>query len=130
MKSNSKDRIVVSIIVIIFLVTISSICFLILGRHKATGVYTGGTMIVEVNDSEQIKICKRSNAPYAIKDNGFLKYYGLGTDIYKESILEMETEDFNKLVEGKIYWFDIKLKKADDKSIGVVKKVYTESIIN
>lgn len=41
MKSNSKDRIVVSIIVIVFLVTISSIGFFIINRNKAGKV--GGT---------------------------------------------------------------------------------------
>lgn len=74
-------------------------------------------------------VSKRSNAVYAIKGNGVLKYYGLGTDISNETILELETEDFNKLVEGKTYWFDIRFKKADDMSTGVIKKVYTESIM-
>ncbi|MBZ9632902.1 hypothetical protein [Clostridium sp. FP1] len=129
MKSNSKDRIVVSIIVIVFLVTISGIAYLTFGPHKVKGIYTAGTLIVASNDSEQIKICKKNNAAYAIKGNGVLKYYGLGADISNETTLELATEDFNKLVDGKTYWFDIKLKKADDMSIGVIKKVYTQSIM-
>ncbi|MGV8979966.1 hypothetical protein [Clostridium sp.] len=128
MKSNSKDRIVVSIIAIVFLVTISSIVFLTFGPNKVVEFYTAGTLIVASNDSQQIKICKRSNAVYAIKGKGVLKYYGLGADISSETTLELDTEDFNKLVDGKTYWFDVKLKKADDMSIGVIKKVYTKSI--
>jgi hypothetical protein len=127
MKSNSKNKLIVAIIVIIFLGTISSISFLILGRDKVRGLYTGGTLIVALNDSQQLEICKRSNSVYAIKGNGVLKYYGLGTDISNETTLEIKTEDFNKLVEGKTYWFDISLKKENDMSTGVIKKVYTES---
>ena len=128
MKSSSKDRLVVASILLVFILTVSAMAYIMLGRNKVGGIYTGATLIVAASDSEQIKICNRSNAPYAIKDSGSLKYYGLGSSISTENIFILETEDYNKLVEGKNYWFDVRLKKADDMSSAVIEKIYTEDI--
>lgn len=128
MKPSSKDRLVVASILLVFILTVSAITYFMLGRNKVGGIYTRGTLIVAASDSEQIKICNRSSAPYAIKDSGSLKYYGLGTDMSTENIFILETEDYNKLVEGKTYWFDVRLKKADDMTSAVIKKVYIEDI--
>ncbi|MBU3146017.1 hypothetical protein [Clostridium sp. CF012] len=128
MKSSSKDRLVVASILLVFILTVSAMAYIMLGRNKVGGIYTGATLIVAASDSEQIKICSRNSNPYAIKDSGSLKYYGLGSSISTENIFALETEEYNKLVEGKTYWFDIRLKKADDMTSAVIKKIYTESI--
>jgi hypothetical protein len=128
MKSNTKDRLVISFIVGVFLVTVYGIGYILLSRPKATGVYTAPTMIVASSDSVQIDICKKDSTAYAIKEQGVLKCYGLNASILVESRLAIEAEEYDKLVEGKIYWFDIRLTKPDDMSSGVIKKVYTEDI--
>ncbi|MBZ9689571.1 hypothetical protein G9F72_025175 [Clostridium estertheticum] len=129
MKSSSKDRLVVAAILLVFILTVSAIAYFMLGKNKAYGIYTRETLIIAASDSEQIKICNRSNAPYAIKDSGSLKYYGLGSGMSTENIFVLKTEDYNKLVEGKTYWFDIRLKKADDMTSAVIGKIYTENIM-
>lgn len=128
MKSSSKDRLVVGAIFLVFILTVSVIAYSIFGKNKLGGIYTSGTLIVAESDSEQIKICNRSNAAFAIKDSGSLKYYGLESDMSKEKIFVLKSEDYNKLVEGKTYWFDVRLKKADDMTSAVIEKIYTEDI--
>ena len=126
MKSNLKDRIVVSLIVVVFLVTVLGLVYALFSKPKVTYIYTPPTMIVESSNLNQIDRYEKRNTVYAVKDQGSLKYHYLEGS---ETLLVLEATEYNKLVEGKTYWFGIKLTKAGDPSSGVIKSVYTENIM-
>jgi len=129
MKSNSKDRVLVSLIAAIFLVTVFGIGYLFFGKSKVSGLYTTPTVVVESSNSSQIELYKRHNTVYAIKDEGYLKYYWSDGGTPTETILVLEVVEYNKLVQGKTYWFDIDLTISGDLTSGAVKSVYTEDIM-
>jgi len=129
MKSNSKDRVLVSLIAAIFLVTVFGIGYLFFGKSKVSGLYTTPTVVVESSNSSQIELYKKHNTVYAIKDEGYLKYYWSDGGTPTETILVLEVVEYNKLVQGKTYWFDIDLTISGDLTSGAVKSVYTEDIM-
>jgi hypothetical protein len=129
MKSNSKDRVLVSLMAAIFLVTVFGIGYLLLGKSKVTGLYTTPTVVVESSNSSQIEQYKKYSTVYAVKDDGYLKYYWSDGGNPTETILVLEAVEYNKLVQGKTYWFDIDLTISGDLTSGSVKSVYTEDIM-
>jgi len=129
MKSNSKDRVLVSLIAAIFLVTVFGIGYLFFGKSKVSGLYTTPTVVVESSNSSQIELYKKHNTVYAVKDDGYLKYYWSDGGTPTETILVLEVVEYNKLVQGKTYWFDIDLTISGDLTSGAVKSVYTEDIM-
>ena len=129
MKSNSKDRVLVSLIAAIFIVTVFGIGYLFFGKSKVAGLYTTPTVVVESSNSSQIELYKKHNTVYAVKDEGYLKYYWSDGGTPTETILVLEAVEYNKLVQGKTYWFDIDLTISGDLTSGAVKSVYTENIM-
>ena len=129
MKSNSKDRVLVSLIAAIFIVTVFGIGYLFFGKSKVAGLYTTPTVVVESSNSSQIELYKKHNTVYAVKDEGYLKYYWSDGGTPTETILVLEAVEYNKLVQGKTYWFDIDLTISGDLTSGAVKSVYTEDIM-
>lgn len=129
MKSSSKDRVLVSLIAAIFLVTVFGIGYLLFSKSKVAGLYTTPTVVVESGNSSQIELYKKHSTVYAVKDEGYLKYYWSDGGTPTETILVLETVEYNKLVQGKTYWFDIDLTISGDLSSGSVKSVYTEDIM-
>ena len=129
MKSNSKDRVLVSLIAAIFIVTVFGIGYLFFSKSKVAGLYTTPTVVVESSNSSQIELYKKHNTVYAVKDEGYLKYYWSDGGTPTETILVLEAVEYNKLVQGKTYWFDIDLTISGDLTSGAVKSVYTEDIM-
>lgn len=129
MKSNSKDRVLVSLIAAIFIVTVFGIGYLFFSKSKVAGLYTTPTVVVESSNSSQIELYKKHNTVYAVKDEGYLKYYWSDGGTPTETILVLEAVEYNKLVQGKTYWFDIDLTISGDLTSGAVKSVYTENIM-
>jgi hypothetical protein len=128
MNSNSKDKVLVSLMAAIFLVTVFGIGYLLLGKSKVAGLYTTPTVVVESSNSSQIEQYKKHSTVYAVKDDGYLKYYWSDGGNPTETILVLEAVEYNKLVPGKTYWFDIDLTISGDLTSGAIKSVYTEDI--
>lgn len=130
MKPNSKDRLKVSLISIVFLLALSAIgymvCSLILGNLKKSGMYTPMTYIVEADNVQQIEHYKVNSQYYAIKvqenDKFYLKYNSRSS----ETKLDLTSEQFNKLVEDKVYYLKISLSKAGDEANGILQEIFTE----
>lgn len=131
MKPSSKNRMTVSIILIVFLMVLSAIGYTIFGKPKDTRMLTVSTKIVKVDNIKQIELCKKYNYTYAIKvqenDKFYLKYYSYENNVPYDSKFDLTTDQYNKLVEGDEYWFDVDFSKAGDKTTGTTKKIYTEN---
>jgi hypothetical protein len=129
MKSSSKDRIKLLLILIVFLLVLTVMGYMIF-NPKVTGM-TASAKIVKVDNAQQIEFYKEYTKPYAIKvkenNKFYLKYYSYGNNVSYESKFDLTTDQFNKLVEGTDYWFDIKFSKRGDKTKGIIKKIYTEN---
>jgi hypothetical protein len=131
MKPSSKDRITVSIILVVFLLVLSFIGYVIFGNPKSSGMTTSHTNIVKVDNIQQIELYKKSNDTYAIKvqENNklYLKYYSFPNNVPYESKYDLTIEQYNKIVEGDDYWFEVDYFKKGDSSKGIIKEVYTEN---
>lgn len=130
MRAVSRDRFKLLFISIALLAGLFVIGNLAFGKGKITGVYTSGTKVVKIDDIETINRSKKYNTPYAHKvkenDKFYLKYFSFEYSQPKECVYTMTSEQYEELVEGKEYWFNIEFDKPDDDSSGKVKKVYKE----
>lgn len=130
MKPSSKDRITVSILLVVSLLVILAMGYMVFGKPKVSGMTTTSTKIVKVDNLEQIERYKKYIDTYAIKvqenNKVYLKFYSYENSVSYESKLDLTLDQFNKLVEGKEYWFEIELLKTGDKTNGTIKKIYTE----
>lgn len=129
MKPNSKDRLKVFLIFAVFLLVVSIIGYGILGRGKVSGMTTPAN-IIKAEDVQQIEQYKKYLNPYAVKvqedSKYYLKFYGFDDGALYETKVQLKTDQYNSLVEGKSYWLDIKFSKTDDVKNGTLKKIYTD----
>lgn len=133
MRAVSRDRFKLLFISIALLAGLFVIGNLAFGKGKITGMYTSGTKVVKIDDTEAINRSKKYNTPYAHKvkenDKFYLKYFGFQGGQPKNGTFTMTSEQYEELVEGKEYWFDILYDNPDDDSLGKVKKVYKEDVM-
>lgn len=133
MRAVSRDRFKLLFISIALLVGLFVIGNLAFGKGKITGMYTSGTKVVKIDDTEAINMSKKYSTPYAHKvkenDKFYLKYFGLENGQPKNGTFTMTSEQYEELVEGKEYWFNIQYDNPDDDSLGKVKTVYKEDPI-
>ena len=130
MKPSSKDRMKVSIILVVFILVLSAIGYGIFGKPKVAGGYIPDIKIVKADNLKQIELYKKYNTPYAIKvrenNEFYVKYYDYENSVPKQSRFGLTDDQYNKLIEGKEYWFDVKYSKIGDETKGIIKTVYTE----
>ncbi|WP_291573859.1 hypothetical protein [Clostridium sp. UBA4548] len=130
MRAVSRDRFKLLFISIALLAGLFIIGNLAFGKSKATGMYTSGVKVVKVDDTEAINMSKKYGTAYAhkVKENDklYLKYFGLENGQPKNGTFTMTSEQYEELVEGKEYWFNIQYDNPDDDSLGKVKTVYKE----
>ncbi|WP_017414905.1 hypothetical protein [Clostridium tunisiense] len=130
MRAVSRDRFKLLFISIALLAGLFIIGNLAFGKAKITGMYTSGTKVVKVDDTEAINRSKKYNTPYAHKvkenDKFYLKYFAFEGGQPKNGTFTMTSEQYEELVEGKEYWFNIEFDKPDDDGSGKVKTVYKE----
>lgn len=135
MKPNSKDRIKLLLIIIVFLFALSVVGYMFgyafYPNKKTSGECTGATQIVSTENVQVIERNKKYNEWYAIKaqenDKYYLKFYKSDTGVYRECKYDITMEQYNKLIEGNTYWFSIKYSKLDDDTNGIIKQVYTDN---
>jgi hypothetical protein len=130
MKSNSKDRMVVSLIAVVFFVTVCGLGYMLFGKHNPTGMFTSYTRIVKVDNLQQIELYKKYTTVYAIKiqenNKFFLEYHGYESNVPYENKFDLTADQYNKIVEGNDYWFQVKYSKTGSETDGSIKKIYTE----
>ncbi len=121
MKENSKDRIKVTLIILVVLTFVSIIGIGLGGalgliKTKPIGMFTGPVVMVDEKDTERIDSIKKHGS-YAFKvkeDNNFyLKYFSKENDKPIEYTIKLTEKEFNSIVIGKIYKFDVKYDKED-----------------
>jgi len=130
MKPSSKDRMKVSIILVVFILVLSAIGYGIFGKPKVAGGYIPDIKIVKADNLKQIELYKKYNTPYAIKvrenNEFYVKYYDYENNVPNESRFDLTADQYNKLVEDNEYWFKVKYSKTGDTTNGIIKTVYTE----
>lgn len=130
MRAVSRDRVKLLFISIALLAGLFIIGNLAFGKSKATGMYTSGVKVVKVDDTEAINMSKKYGTAYAhkVKENNkfYLKYFRIEDSQTKECTYTLTNEQYEELVEGKEYWFNIEFDKPDDDGSGKVKTVYKE----
>jgi hypothetical protein len=130
MKPSSKDRMTVSIILVVFLLVLSAIGYGIFGKPKVAGGYISDIKIVKADNLQKIELYKKYNTPYAIKvrenNEFYVKYYDYENNVPNESRFDLTADQYNKLIEDSEYWFDVKYSKIGDTTEGIIKKIYTE----
>lgn len=123
MQSNTKDRVKVIILGSVLLIGIAIIGYMFLGKSGTSEVYTNLVKIVAADDSQEIEECKKYNMSYAFNVKEDDKYF-LEYDNGKYKLTE---EQYNELIEGKAYFFNIKYTSSKNTSSGIVKAIYTEN---
>ena len=129
MKSSSVYKVMILIIVVVFLVIEYVLLNTIFVKPKVTTLYTQPTIIVESSNFNQIQLYEKHNTFYAVKHQGILKYYWSENNKAKETLLVLEDNKYQKLLEGNTYWFDIRLTTPGDVSNGVIKSFYAVDIM-
>lgn len=125
MQSNTKDRVKVIILGSVLLTGIAIIGYMFLGKSGTAEVYTNLVKIVAADDSQEIEECKKYNMSYALNVKEDDKYF-LEYDNGKYKLTE---EQYNELIVGKAYFFNIKYTSSKNTSSGIVKAIYTENPI-
>ena len=131
MKPTSKDRMLVSLIVVVFLLTVCGTGYVIFGKPKVAGAITGSTKMVKIDNLQQIELYKKYITSYAIKvqenNKFYLEYHSYENSVPYESKFDLTADQYKELVEGKDYWFKVKYSKIGDKTYGNIKMIYTEN---
>lgn len=120
MKSNTKDRVKLLVLVGVLLVGVLTIWYVF--TKDSREVYTNSVKIVMTDDEQEIEKCKKYNMSYAFRINEDGKYF-LKYDNGKHNLTK---EQYNKLAEGNSYFFNIKYNSSKDTN-GVVKEIFTEN---
>jgi hypothetical protein len=130
MRAAFKERSVVMLWIVIFILVVAWVGYLAFGKPKVTGEITTGVEIVKTENVQQIEMYKKYLISYAFKaqDNNkfYLKYYTYDNMTpVDERKLDLTREQYNKLLEGNKYWFEVKYSKKDDRS-GSIKEIFTD----
>lgn len=134
MKENSKDRIRVTLIILVFLVFVSIIGIGVGGalgliKTEPTGMLTSPVVVVDQRDTERIDSLKKHGS-YAFKakeDNNFyLEYFTKENDKPIEYKIKLSEKEFNSISIGKTYKFDVKFDKEDSNK-GKIKAIHLQN---
>lgn len=134
MKENSKDRIKVTLIILVFLVFVSIIGIGLGGalgfiKTKPIGMFTGPVVVVDESDTERIDSLKKYG-PYAFKvkedDNFYLMHFSWESDKPVEHKIKLTEKEFDSILIGKVYKFDFKLDKKDDNK-GEIREIHPQN---
>jgi hypothetical protein len=132
MKASFKDRSIVILLLLIFILVVSALVYFNFAKPKTTGMLTSSTEIIKLDNLQQIEINKKYGTPYAFKvqDNNkyYLRYFAYENSkpSTTESKYELTKDQYSKLVEGSKYWFMVKFSNADNTRDGIVKDLFTE----
>jgi hypothetical protein len=131
MNPSSKDKMIVVSILIVFLLVVSGVAYTIFAKPKTAGMITMVTKIVNVDNIDQIALYKKHSNTYAIKvqenNISYLRYFSYDNSVPYESKYDLTTDQYNKLVDDKEYWFNVDFAKTGDRGKGIIKKIYTEN---
>ncbi len=131
MNSSSKKRIKLLLIVVVFLLVLIGMVYVLWGSSsKTVGMYTSRVKIVNEDNLESINKYGKYTAPYAYKvkekDKSFLNYTYCNNE--KNITLTLTNEQYDDLVEGNYYWFNIKFSDpGNDHSEGTLRNIYTHN---
>lgn len=134
MKENSKDRVKVTLIILVFLVFVSIIGIGVGGalgfiKTKPIGMFTGPVVVVDESDTERIDSIKKHGS-YAFKvkeDNSFyIKYFSKENDKPIEYKIKLTENEFNSINIGKTYKFDVKFDKKDNYK-GEIREIHPQN---
>ncbi|WP_040194178.1 hypothetical protein [Clostridium culturomicium] len=125
MQSNTKDRIKVIVFGSVLLIGLAIIGYMFFGKSGTAEVYTNLVKVVAADDLQEIEECKKYNMSYALNIKEDEKYF-LEYDNGKYKLTE---DQYNELIEGKSYFFNIKYTSSKNTSSGIVKAIYTQNPI-
>ncbi len=129
MKSSPKDRVKLLLTVFVCLFVLIGIVYVLWsGSSITTGMYTSRVKIINEDNVDAINKYGKYTAPYAykVKDKSFLNY--TYCDNEKTIALTLTNEQYDDLVEGNYYWFNIKFPDSDNNhSEGTIRNIYTHN---
>lgn len=115
--------------IVIFILVVAWVGYLAFGNPKSSGMIASAE-VVKADSIEQIEIYKKYHLPYGFKIQEENKFY-LNFYTYEnmtpvdERKLEITREQYNKLVEGNKYWFEVRYSKKADRT-GIIKEIFTD----
>ena len=128
MKTQTKDRIKLTTILIGLLAPIIFVSYFTFAPKKAGYMITTKTRIIEKSNTELIETMTRRKEGYAFKveENGvqFLEVYIPSMEGGYKGKFDIDKKDYDALELSKDYWFKIKFSKPGDTDTGVIKEVY------